>query len=464
MTDVPRFRLADWLLLLGIVAAAGGLRAWYLTSALDSAGAPAPLAVQDRADSIAPAGSEPNALTALVENLKDHQWCGTFAPLSDVEEKTAHLAPGYAWLVSRLHRLLGDGEQTTQVMRWTQVALGALTAGLFCLFARRAFRSGFVGMLAGLLYAINPFAIISTLELADGVLASFLLALALAVGARASQEGEALGSLVYGLTLAALTLVRAALLPFAVVAWLWFLVRCREVARGWLCALLAVLGFANGLAPWTVRNFQTFGELVPVSDSVYLHLWVGNNPLSTGGPQDETTLRRTLPPGRLRELLTEQNQAKRYNMLGREVLAEAKDDPAGTLQRRLKSGLCFVFGEAWLRGGALCREERPAAQPSELVGQLPLFLDGTLLAMLALGLLGWRWSYGWRRESMPLSLAFLWIPLPYLLTHAAQFCGPRLPLDGVLLCYSAFALACMIPGVGYTLLRGSEADPPGASR
>src|SRR5438105_565379 len=83
-----------------------------------------------------------------------------------------------------------------------------------------------------------------------------------------------------------LPLVRAALLPFAVVAVLWFLVRCRTLKRGWLCALLAFLGFANGLAAWTVRNFQTFHDAVPIADSTYLHLWIGNNPLATGGPQD----------------------------------------------------------------------------------------------------------------------------------------------------------------------------------
>ena len=35
-------------------------------------------------------------------------------------------------------------------------------------------------------------------------------------------------------------------------------------------------------------------------------------------------------------------------------------------------------------------------------------------------LLGWRWSYGWRSEAMPSSLAVVWISLPYLLSHAAN--------------------------------------------
>ena len=74
-----------------------------------------------------------------------------------------------------------------------------------------------------------------------------------------------------------------------------------------------------------------------------------------------------------------------------------------------------------------------------------------------LGLLGWRWSYGWRRLAMPASLALIWVPLPYLFGHAEALHGPRLPLDGVLLCYAAFALMCMTPTVGGFLFHGPAA-------
>jgi hypothetical protein len=78
----------------------------------------------------------------------------------------------------------------------------------------------------------------------------------------------------------------------------------------------------------------------------------------------------------------------------------------------------------------------------------------SLLGMLLLGAIGWRWSYGWRRESMPAALAVLFIPLPYLLSHAELLSGPRLPLDGVLLCFAGFALAALIPGFGRNLREG----------
>ena len=93
--------------------------------------------------------------------------------------------------------------------------------------------------------------------------------------------------------------------------------------------------------------------------------------------------------------------------------------------------------------------------PPEVEADVPLVLLSFLLAVLALGFLGWRWSYGWRWESIPAMLAMVWVPLPYILSHAESLSGPRLPLDGVLICFAAFALCSLVPGVNGTLL-----DPP----
>jgi hypothetical protein len=60
-------------------------------------------------------------------------------------------------------------------------------------------------------------------------------------------------------------------------------------------------------------------------------------------------------------------------------------------------------------------------------------------------------------------LAAIWIPLPYVLSHAEALSGPRLPLDGVLLCYAAFALACLLPAHGrlWAGESASGAEPDG---
>ncbi len=107
------------------------------------------------------------------------------------------------------------------------------------------------------------------------------------------------------------------------------------------------------------------------------------------------------------------------------------------------AGLYFVFGERMFVDGRLAEGETPF--------WLRMSLHGVLLVMLMLAVLGWRWSYGWRLDALPASLALLWVPLPYLLSHAELLSGPRLPLDGVLLTFAAFALCAMMPKIGREL-------------
>src|SRR5262249_24613645 len=100
---------------------------------------------------------------------------------------------------------------------------------------------------------------------------------------------------------------------------------------------------------------------------------------------------------------------------------------------------------------------------SRVGANFPLIFSCATLFMLALGVLGWRWTFAWRRESRLLALAATCIPLPYVLTHAEGMIGPRLPLDGGLLTFAAHAWACMLPGVGPPIFRGPapvEAEEP----
>jgi hypothetical protein len=244
------------------------------------------------------------------------------------------------------------------------------------------------------------------------------------------------------------------------VALVWFLHRCRTVRRGWLCALLAFLGFTNGIAPWTFRNAKAFDDVIPVADSLYLHLWMGNNPQAYGGPQTDQVVLETLAAARaedpkaIAEALGQLKQSERYNALADDVLKQIQRDPAGAFRHRFEAASCFFLGHEWARRLAV----ESAEMPDWLASSCPAILYGSLLALLVLGVLGWRWSYGWRREAMPSSLALVWIPLPYIVSHAEVLHGPRLPLDGVLLCYAAFALVCLIPRVGAPLFQGAEIE------
>jgi hypothetical protein len=308
------------------------------------------------------------------------------------------------------------------------------------------------------LTALHPFWVIGTAALSDGVLAGFLLALAVCLGARTGEVGGAFASLVYGLALAGLALVRAACLPFAFLALVWFLFRSRTLPRGWLAALLAFLGFANGLAPWIVRNVQVFHQPIPIVDSAWLHLWIGNNPNATGGPATEAMWAEA-PSQKLQAI---QEQTARYAQLAPLVWEEVRAQPEKTIFRRLRAALVFLTGESWLEEGTLMEEPSPSEEELPAwwsAAATRIALQASLLVMLLLGFLGWRWSYAWRWESMPAFLAVVWIPLPYILGHGEALSGPRLPLDGILLCYVAVVLGALSPWTRAQLLEGPEANP-----
>lgn len=453
MNDMPRLTALKLVCLLLVLAAAAGLRAWYVVVATDGGALDPALVVQGPGPyPFLPMGAElnghapPTELDNLAHNLEEHRWFGALPPLARREEQTAHRAPGYPWIVGTLARY---GLDAALVLRWAQVTLGTLTVLCWFFFARRAFRSTRVAVLAAALAALHPFWIVNAAELADGTLASFLLAACLGLGTRGSQVGGAFTSLLFGLALAALAMVRAALLPFALVALVWFLWRCRHYRWGWFAGLLAFLGFANGLAPWMVRNVRVFGEPVPIVTSAYLHLWMGTNGRATGGPLDEPRLRATFDGDRLQELLDEPNQARRYGSLGRDVFEEVARDPTAALGLRIDAGLRFLLGGDWFRYGQLAelREgDRYAAPPEELVPYTELPLRLSLLGLFALALLGWRWSGVWSWSARLATLAALWVPLPYVLSHAEALSGPRLPFDGLLICYAAYAVAACLPG------------------
>jgi 4-amino-4-deoxy-L-arabinose transferase-like glycosyltransferase len=438
--------------LLLVTAAAAGVRAWYLWAATDSGSQGPALLVQST-------GTDEAELDNLWHNLQQQRTFTGRAPLAGEdttkEEETAHRAPGYPWLISLLARMFPAPEQA---LRWLQCGLGALTALCYFFFARRAFFSNAVALVAGLFCAVYPFWVFATAEMADGVLASFLLAASLALGTRGSQVGGAFTSLLFGLSLAALAMVRAALLPFALVAIVWFLWRCRLFRWGWFAALLALLGFANGLAPWAVRNYRVFDTPLPVVSSAYLHLWMGNNPRATGATLAEQTLRDSLPKERCRDLLAETNQARRYGMLGRDVFDEVMRDPASAWGRRLTAAQAFLLGQTWhehAQLGVVQEGLEIGAPPDWLQNHFYLLLNASLVLLLGLAMLGWRWTFAWAWHGRLATLAAIWVPLPYILSHAESLSGPRLPLDGVLLCYAAYAVCAWLP----SLAQAPDAPP-----
>jgi hypothetical protein len=81
------------------------------------------------------------------------------------------------------------------------------------------------------------------------------------------------GWFVLGIYSGLLVLLQPSLLTIVLAygGWLWSKARSR---RGWI----AIAGLLLMMAPWTIRNYATFGRFIPVRDNFGLELWLGNRP------------------------------------------------------------------------------------------------------------------------------------------------------------------------------------------
>jgi 4-amino-4-deoxy-L-arabinose transferase-like glycosyltransferase len=420
MKPMPRIGIVETIVLVLVLTGAAAARIGYL---LILQGEALPIEVQDARGEL---------LCELARNISEGR--GYVVANGEAFEPVASPSPLYPLMLGQLLSLSPSEQAMRTTQQWIQCGLGVATVGLIALFARRAFRSSVVGLAAGTLCALHPFWIVNTAELDDGVLTAFLMALALFLGTLGNDSGGAFTSWAFGLALAGLALARAAMLPFTLVAMVWYLARCRRLPKGWMFASLAVLGFGSGLAPWSVRNLQVFDDVFPVVDTTYHHLWQGNHPGATGGPTDDA----------------ESAAACTDRELAIAIGQHLASDPEAALRHRLWAALYFVFGAEWFHGAARGWRMLPLDHeaweeaPAPLASACSLLMVQALAWMVLLGLLGWRWSYAWRRESRLATLACIWVPVPYLLGHAEKLSGPRLPLDGILLSYAALALVCLL--------------------
>jgi hypothetical protein len=443
MKPVPPLGLVGLLACVLVVILAAAARFGYLAICCDGGASASRFAVQGTG--IRPelptattlrGQTPPSEIDSLAGNLQQYHWFGSLTPLSDVEERTAHVAPGYA-------RLLAWSPDDATLRRF-QAGLGVASVLLLFLYAWIAFASRGAAFVVGLLAAVDPFAIVNVAEFGDGTVATFLLAASLLLGIHAARSANPVTSLAFGLALAGLCLVRAAYLPFAFFGLAWFLLRCRTLRLGWFAGLLALLGFGNGLAPWMVRNYQAFQQPVPIVDSAWLDIWVGVMPGATGEAVDEKTLRESLPPERLRALLDEPNQAKRYEHLSHDVARRVQEDPAAALSGRLAAATRFLFGDALRSGGRFVATNPDGASSGISDGTMETAAALGLIALLALAFLGWRTS---AVEDCGLAaLALVLLPIPYLLSHAEKLSGPRLPWDAVLAVFAGHAIVRCFAG------------------
>jgi 4-amino-4-deoxy-L-arabinose transferase-like glycosyltransferase len=194
-------------------------------------------------------------------------------------EADAAIPPLYSYVLAVVYALFGRGFVQIGLFH---TLLDVLSIILLYHICKKLFRQGeWVGILAGLFYALYPYLIFQNLTLIDTPFWIFLLhayvLLMILIRERESYDRVLWGWMILGgLVLGFSLLSRPLMPPFAILAALWFLFR-RSIWQTILrLAPVAVVGFLVVL-PWILRNYQLYNDFVPMTTTSGSNFWQGNS-------------------------------------------------------------------------------------------------------------------------------------------------------------------------------------------
>ncbi len=172
----------------------------------------------------------------------------------------------------------------TRAIKYALAICDALSVLLIFLIALRLHGSRLAAWIAAFLASLYPFFVGAVTDIRSEPLFMMLLVAAIYFALRGSP-------LAVGIALGLAALVRPTgllCIPLFAIGWR-FAVRPhsasldpaaaaqRQRPTAWRYATLVVLGAVMTLAPWTIRNYARFGELIVVNDAAGFNLWRGTH-------------------------------------------------------------------------------------------------------------------------------------------------------------------------------------------
>ncbi len=199
---------------------------------------------------------------------------------------TAVEPPIYAYILAAIFKLAGPYSYASL---WLGVGLNAVlsafTAVLIFLVGKRDFNSA-TGILAAWVWSAWIYEAAVSVRLWESSLAAFLLMIALWWLPQLARSTSPLRWSLFGGLAGVAALTNTTLLSVFPCLWCWLWSSYRRQQRSCRIVLLAsVTVFVLTLVPWTIRNYVTFGRLMPIRDNFGLEVWIGNHEGATESHQ-----------------------------------------------------------------------------------------------------------------------------------------------------------------------------------
>jgi len=192
---------------------------------------------------------------------------------------TAVVSPVYAYLLAGVFRLLGTYTPASIV---AALALNSVFSALTCipvfLLARRCF-SLRAAKWAGWGWAFSPYGIYYGADWAwSTCLVTLLLAILFLWALRLEESGRVWDWVGFGALGGVAALTEPVVLSVVPLLGLWTCWRRSRKTQNWVLPMtVAALGAVAVMAPWFVRNYQTFHQFIPIRSGFGLEMYIGNS-------------------------------------------------------------------------------------------------------------------------------------------------------------------------------------------
>lgn len=351
-------------------------------------------------------------------------------PLFGQTGPTAWLCPVFPCLLAGIFKIFGI---YTKASALVAMALDSLFSALTCvpvfLITRRHFGER-TAIWAGWVWAFFPYAIYFSADFIWATtLTTLLMSLIFLLALRLEKSSRVWDWVGFGLLAGFGALTDPVVLSVAPAlgAWMWFR-RYRQKERWFAPGLAAVLAVIGVTAPWMVRNYRTFHEVVPLRSCLGLEVYFGNN-------QDSWHWG---PPGY--HPSDNEKEWKEYQQLGEIAYVSKKFDQGLDFirhHRRLYVRMTlrrvvYLWTGYWSFEQRYLEEE-PMDPPN--------IAFCTALTLLALAGLRRAWREG-AKVAMPHIVAFVFFPIVYYLTHPEDYY--RRPIDPLFVVLAAYAVVSWV--------------------
>jgi 4-amino-4-deoxy-L-arabinose transferase-like glycosyltransferase len=224
-----------------------------------------------------------NLLAQSLMEGKGYSFRTDWYPFTPADTQTAHWSFLYPLYLAGVYSILG---YSPLAARLVQVLISGLLTTILCYKLGTRFGGTKVGLLTALLYALYAYFIFYDATLMTesfftlGVLGSLYLAMKLTdrefrSSGRAAQPKNFLTWVFFGLLMGFTIVLRQTFLVWLPIMFIWMIVRDRQ---RWYHLLIPTAIIATCILPWTVRNYSTFHEFLPLNSNSGYALYSSNHP------------------------------------------------------------------------------------------------------------------------------------------------------------------------------------------